>query len=121
MAVRGVTPSPKQGELWWAELDPARGGELRKRRPVLVLSHDRLNGTAPPGVVLAAPLTTTPGRRLHVPVELPGQDGPARTSHVAPEHVRSLAHERLVRRIGRCPPDVRDEVARRVAILLRAG
>ncbi|MEV4422744.1 type II toxin-antitoxin system PemK/MazF family toxin [Patulibacter sp. NPDC049589] len=112
---------PRQGELWWVDLDPLRGGEMRKRRPVLVLSHDGLNRTAPPGIVLAAPLTTTPGRRLHVPIELPGQEPPVRVSHIAPEHVRSLAHERLVKRIGRCPEGVRHEVARRVAILMRAG
>lgn len=112
---------PRQGELWWADLDPTRGGEMRKRRPVLVLSQDGSNRTVPPGVVLAAPLTTTPGFRFHVPIELPGQEPPVRVSHIAPEHVRSLAHERFVKRIGRCPEGVRHEVARRVAILMRAG
>ena len=32
---------PQRGEVWWVELDPTRGAEIQKTRPVVVLSpHD---------------------------------------------------------------------------------
>lgn len=33
----------KQGEIWWADLDPTRGREQRGHRPVLVLTRDSIN------------------------------------------------------------------------------
>ncbi len=33
----------EQGEIYWAELDPAQGHEQRGRRPVLVLSRNEIN------------------------------------------------------------------------------
>jgi len=33
----------KQGDVYWAELDPTRGREQRGRRPVLVVSRDEIN------------------------------------------------------------------------------
>ncbi len=32
--------SIKRGEIWLANLDPTVGGEIRKTRPVLVVSND---------------------------------------------------------------------------------
>ena len=34
--------SPKRGEIWWANLEPTRGQEINKKRPVVVLSSDDL-------------------------------------------------------------------------------
>ncbi|MSQ70160.1 MAG: type II toxin-antitoxin system PemK/MazF family toxin [Betaproteobacteria bacterium] len=48
---------PHQGEVFWANLDPTIGREIRKRRPVLVLSPDEMNQNL--GTVIAAPLTST--------------------------------------------------------------
>ena len=32
-----------RGEIWWADLDPTRGQEIKKKRPVVVLSSDDLD------------------------------------------------------------------------------
>jgi mRNA interferase MazF len=34
---------PRQGEIYWVDLDPARGHEQRGRRPGLVISRNELN------------------------------------------------------------------------------
>ena len=34
---------PKQGEIYWADLEPTQGRETKGVRPVLVLSRDELN------------------------------------------------------------------------------
>jgi mRNA interferase MazF len=33
----------KRGEVWWVELGPSSGGEVRKRRPAVILSNDAAN------------------------------------------------------------------------------
>ncbi len=34
---------PKRGEVWWVNFDPAVGGEIRKRRPAVIVSNDSAN------------------------------------------------------------------------------
>jgi len=35
-----ATNNPKRGDIWLVDLDPTRGQEIKKRRPVIVLSAD---------------------------------------------------------------------------------
>ena len=32
-----------RGEVWWVSFDPSIGGEIRKRRPAVVVSNDAAN------------------------------------------------------------------------------
>ena len=32
-----------RGEVWWVNFDPAVGGEVRKRRPAVIISNDAAN------------------------------------------------------------------------------
>ncbi len=47
---------PSQGEVYWANLDPTVGKEIRKRRPVLVISPNEMNRNL--GTVIAVPITS---------------------------------------------------------------
>ena len=33
----------KRGEVWWVDLGPAVGGEIRKQRPAVIVSNDASN------------------------------------------------------------------------------
>ncbi len=33
----------KRGEVWWINFDPSVGGEIRKRRPAVIMSNDASN------------------------------------------------------------------------------
>lgn len=33
----------KRGEVWWVQFDPSVGGEIKKRRPAVILSNDASN------------------------------------------------------------------------------
>lgn len=46
----------KRGEIYWVELDPTRGSEIRKTRPCLIVSPDDMNSVLPR--VLVAPITS---------------------------------------------------------------
>lgn len=107
----------RRGEIWLAALDPTVGSEIQKTRPVMIVSSDALNRTVPPGLSIVVPATTTPGRSLHVPVVIPDQT-PSRKSYLMPEQVRTIARERLVKRLSDPIPDACAEVTRRIRILL---
>ncbi|MDD5331020.1 MAG: type II toxin-antitoxin system PemK/MazF family toxin [Sulfuricella sp.] len=46
----------KRGEVYWANLDPTIGSEIKKTRPVLVVSPDDMNAALPR--IIVAPLTS---------------------------------------------------------------
>ena len=33
----------RRGEVWWINFDPSVGGEIRKRRPAVIVSNDAAN------------------------------------------------------------------------------
>jgi len=33
----------KRGEVWWVSFEPSVGGEIRKRRPAVIVSNDAAN------------------------------------------------------------------------------
>ena len=33
----------KRGEIWWVNFDPSVGGEVRKKRPAVIISNDAAN------------------------------------------------------------------------------
>jgi mRNA interferase MazF len=92
-----------RGDIRWADLSPARGREQAGRRPVLVLSQDVFNQRS--GTVIAVALTSQPPRAgFPLTLELAGARLPKR-SWVKISQVRTLAVERLGKRLGRASSD----------------
>ena len=88
-----------RGEIYWADLNPTRGHEQAGQRPVLIVSHDILNERS--GTVIALALTSQPQRAgFPLTLQLAGVKLP-KPSWVKISQVRTLAVERLSRRIGR--------------------
>ncbi|OYV27384.1 MAG: growth inhibitor PemK, partial [Halothiobacillus sp. 20-54-6] len=46
----------KRGEVYWVDLDPTIGSEIKKTRPALIISPDDMNAVLPR--VIIAPLTS---------------------------------------------------------------
>ena len=91
------------GEIRWADLDPTRGPEQAGRRPVVVLSHDVFNERS--GTVIAVAITSQPQRAgFPLTLELTTPALPKR-SWVKISQVRTLARERIGRRLGRVTPE----------------
>lgn len=88
-----------RGEIWLADLNPTQGHEQAGRRPVAVVSEDRLNN-GPAGLVIVLPITSTirpiPS---HIAVA-PPEGGLRVRSAVVCEAIRSISTGRLVERWG---------------------
>jgi mRNA interferase MazF len=92
-----------RGEIRWADLSPTRGREQAGRRPVLVLSHDTFNERS--GTVIAAAITSQePTAAFPLTLELTSTDLP-KPSWVKVSQIRTLARERIGRRLGRATPE----------------
>jgi len=92
-----------RGEIRWADLNPTRGNEQAGRRPVLVLSHDVFNDRS--GTVIAVALTSQP-QRAGFPLTLElATPKLAKQSWVKISQIRTLAVERIGRRLGRASPE----------------
>jgi mRNA interferase MazF len=102
----------RRGEIRVADLEPVRGSEADKRRPVVVVSNDAANRRAESlgrGVITVVPLTSNVSRVLPFQVMVPPNDsGLSRPSKAQAEQVRSVAVERLGARVGRLPPSLVD-------------
>jgi mRNA interferase MazF len=92
-----------RGEIRWADLNPTRGHEQAGLRPVLIISHDVFNERS--GTVIAMALTSQPqAAGFPLTLELAGLDLP-KPSWVKISQIRTLAVERIGRRIGRATPE----------------
>ncbi len=85
---------PRRGEIWWANLDPTIGAEIKKTRPCVVISNSVVNQHR--RTVVVVPLSSSPQAAppLLVTVECSGQPAVA-----VIDQVRAIAKDRLVRHI----------------------
>ncbi|MDE9365059.1 type II toxin-antitoxin system PemK/MazF family toxin [Luteipulveratus sp. YIM 133132] len=97
-----------RGDVWLADLDPRRGAEADKHRPVVIVSNDGANAAASRldhGVVTVVPVSSSTGRVLRFQVSLsPAESGLSRESKAQAEQVRSIDVVRLSTRLGRLSP-----------------
>ena len=101
----------RRGDVVLARLDPTLGVEIKKTRPVVVLSNDSINHFAELAVVV--PLTKNTARVSPSHAVLPkGAAGLAFPSKAVTEQIRAIDKRRLVRRLGRFGPDLLAQVER---------
>ncbi len=94
----------KQGEVWQANLNPAKGSEQAGFRPVVILSGNLMNTHLP--VVITAPLTTKIKGYKGNPVLKPSKtNGLKNESELLVFHIRSVSKDRLVKKLGNITSD----------------
>lgn len=97
-----------RGEIRWADLNPVRGREQARLRPVLILSHDVFNERS--GTVIAVALTSQePRAGFPLTLESDARGLPKR-SWVRIGQIRTLSVERIGRRLARAAEEEVDRV-----------
>ena len=99
----------KRFDVYWATLDPATGVEIKKKRPVVIVSPEELNRHL--GSIICAPVTSSlrnyPFRPLVTVNSVQGQ--------VALDQIRALDKTRLQKFVGRLTGEEQERV---VSLLL---
>lgn len=110
-------PDPSRGEVWIVNLDPTIGSEIRKTRPVVVVSTDTVRALPIRTVV---PFTTSAlvPAPWHVEVKATLTNGLDGDTHADAVQVRTLSCERFLKRLGRLSDDTMDEIVAGVAMLI---
>lgn len=99
-------------EIFWVELDPTRGSEINKTRPCVVISPDEMNNVLK--TVIIAPLTSK--IKKGYPTRFTVLIGKEK-NQVALDQIRTIAKERLGKRLKTKPKLTAEEIEQLKAII----
>lgn len=110
--------TPKKFHLYLANLNPQRGTEPGKVRPVVVVQTNLLNNVHPSTII--CPLTTNVRKdiellRVHVPIRATGLE---QTSDILVDQVRAIDTARLLHHLGILQKKQQSELLHRLQLLL---
>ena len=108
----------KRGGLYLSDLNPRRGAEAGKMRPVLVVQTDLLNDDHPSTIV--CPITTNVKKestilRVHLSAH---ESGLKERSDIIVDQIRSVDNRRLIKRIGELSSRNQERLLQNIRILL---
>lgn len=93
----------RRGDVFYANLDPARGSEQGGRRPVVVIQND--TGNKHSATTIVAAVTSRGKRNLSTHALLPPMPGLANSSVALLEQVRTVDKSRLEDKLGQIGPN----------------
>src|SRR5216110_1211220 len=85
----------ERGEIWWVNLGPAIGREIKKTRPCVVLSANEINRLRATPVVV--PLSSSPEAAPPIVVSVPSA---GKNSVAVVDQIRAVDKKRFVNRGG---------------------
>ena len=104
----------RRGDIHEIDFAPARGSEANKRRPAVIVSNDGANITAANlgrGVITVVPVTSNVSKIHPFQVFVAARDSGLRLdSKAQAEQVRSVAVERVGKRLGRLTTSLMSEL-----------
>jgi mRNA interferase MazF len=110
----------KRSEVWLIDLEPTRGDEIKKTRPVVIVSSDAVGKLA---LKIIVPFTDWKDKharvRWLVRVEPTQENGLTKISAADTFQVRSVAEERFVRQLGVLSEAEMDAISDALAIVLK--
>jgi mRNA interferase MazF len=102
-----------RGEVWWVSFEPSLGGEIRKRRPAVIISHDAANKYL--NRVQVVPMTS--GTDRVYPSEAIVRVNRRRSKAMA-DQLTTVSKQRLANRMGRLSPQDMNKVENAVMVQL---
>ena len=96
----------KPFEIYLANLNPKKGHEVDKTRPVVVIHSQLIEGLLSTSII--CPITTQIAAatllRVHIPFQDASTTGLTEPSDIIVDQIRSIDNQRLINKLGELPP-----------------
>lgn len=108
-----------QFEIWIADLNPQKGTEAGKSRPVLIVQTNLLNKISHPSTIIC-PITTNVQKesevlRVHIKK---GMANLHESCDVMIDQIRAIDNTRLIKKVGKLSIDLIEKVKENIAIII---
>ena len=108
----------KQFDIWIADLEPQRGTETGKVRPVLIIQTNLLNNEHPS--IIVCPITTNVVKESEI-LRVHLKKGTANVkveSDIMIDQIRAIDKRRLLNKTGELPKEIQRKVTENIKIVL---
>lgn len=109
----------KTGEIYWVNLDPTIGDEIKKKRPVVILNGGHNKNLK---LAIVVPVTAWSSywekNPFFVSLEPDPKSGVKKKSVVDCFQIRAVSHKRFTEKIGEISNDEIDQIKRSIALIL---
>ncbi len=102
-----------RGEVWWVSFDPSIGGEVRKKRPAVIVSDDPSNKYL--NRLQVIPLTSSVDR-LYPSEAYAALNG--RLNKAMADQLTTVSKQRLISQVGRVSGDDLFQIERAIRVQL---
>lgn len=109
----------KQFQIWIADLNPRKGTESGKTRPVLIVQTNLLNKIPHPSTIIC-PITTNVKKeaeilRIHLKK---GMANLHQDCDVMLDQIRTIDNKRLINKVGNLPKDLIERIKENIKIII---
>lgn len=103
----------KRGEIWWVNFDPSVGGEIKKKRPAVIVSNNAANKHL--NRVQVVPFTTNVGRLYpsEAFITFQGKSGKAMA-----DQITTVSKLRLMNKAGQLNASEMEQVEQAIRVQL---
>lgn len=106
----------KRGDIYWVNLDPAIGTEVKKTRPAVIVSNDSQNKVGQRYIV--APITSVVKNiyPFEVKININGK-----WSKVMMDQIRAVDHQRLESKLSKVTTNEMHDIEKALKVVLQLG
>lgn len=112
----------KRKEIWWLDLEPTKGKEIRKVRPIIVVNSDVINQVPNFDLRIIVPLTSWQekySKGWFVKITANAENGLKNDSAVDPFQIRCVSLSRFKEKIGMISNSQMQKIEQKLFYLLR--
>ena len=110
----------KPFEIYLANLNPKKGHEVGKTRPVVVIHSQLIEGLLSTSIV--CPITTQIAAatllRVHIPFQDASKTGLTEPSDIIVDQIRSIDNQRLIKKLGELPSAQAEQLQKNLQTIL---